>query len=1041
MASRLWRFLTTDISELLSGDTVDSTAEAAEAVFTLAEVLQEDGANVEKLAPLVGQMDSLLDALNSPLAEIIEKSLPFVPIATGLLKFYLEKSKRQLSLANCVAIAAQAAYLESFKSVLAQDETLQNIGNVPASEDVKAKTKRLAKLELSDDDAAKTVTDFPNSTLAKQFGAVLKARLLQVGLTAQSAQMVIERVAWRSPRYLNQIWAASTEAIKHLGQPTFEDWQQEQTKYQSIEEYLTTNVEPGPQEKVFNEKELSFCDIYVPLKVKLLNREGKPCINQSPQDLENWVTHHLMATNDEAQILFIQGEAGRGKSVFCRMFADWVRRCLYPAYTPILIRLRSLKVLENNLTQTLANTLETHDFVSSDSGWLTDKNTRFLFLLDGFDELLLEGRETGGLKEFLPQVVQFQQTSHHRFLITGRPLSLQGIERVISQSEDLQRAELQTMSDDLRARWYSQWAAKFGQAETDGLKNFLSVCPADVNAAKDALAREPLLLYLLGRMHREQRLNAAMFEGAQGTEAKVVIYDEAVRWVIEEQRQDENFRQVGLEAEDLRRSLTEVAVCVMQSGNEIAKVSFLEARLQEDGNNPVSELLTKARQEVNVSEKKLLNNLLTSFYIKPASGDREGSVEFAHKSFGEFLFAERLKDALEDWSRQGRGRRRPYEISDGDMHWELYDLLGYGALPREVVSYLSVLLAKYSDFDPVPLFNRLHDFYLRWWDGEFIDARDNNLPHRKTWNLRDRLPEQENPLELRQVDVLAGINVMILLFELHRYGQARKELTEVLSFHPCGEPGTETFDDDRLYRIIGTCECLQRDGFKSFVGLHLSCADLRRADLSRADLRSADLRSANLSRADLRRADLRSANLRRADLRSADLRSADLRSANLSRADLSRADLSRADLNRADLSRANLISADLISADLRSTDLISADLISANLRRADFRSANLRSANLRSANLHSADFRSANLSFSILLATDFRESNNLTPKQFKGAKPPFLCNVALPAHIAETGIDRNRDCDQLPKVLGNRYEMTLEETQQLVDKARQKTWG
>lgn len=172
-----------------------------------------------------------------------------------------------------------------------------------------------------------------------------------------------------------------------------------------------------------------------------------------------------MATNDAAQILFIQGEAGRGKSIFCRMFADWVRRCLYPVYTPVLIRLRSLKVLENNLTQTLANTLETHDFVSSDSGWLTDKNTRFLFLLDGFDELLLEGRESGGLKEFLPQAVQFQQTSHHRFLITGRPLSLQGFERVISQSKDVQRAELQTMSDDLRARWYSQWAVKFGQAE------------------------------------------------------------------------------------------------------------------------------------------------------------------------------------------------------------------------------------------------------------------------------------------------------------------------------------------------------------------------------------------------------------------------------------------------------------------------------------------------------------------------------------------------------------------------------------------------
>ena len=65
--------------------------------------------------------------------------------------------------------------------------------------------------------------------------------------------------------------------------------------------------------------------------------------------------------------------------------------------------------LKDNLTDTLENYLNTVDFVTSDSGWLTDKNTRFLFLLDGFDELLLEGRASGGLKEFLQQVEQFQK--------------------------------------------------------------------------------------------------------------------------------------------------------------------------------------------------------------------------------------------------------------------------------------------------------------------------------------------------------------------------------------------------------------------------------------------------------------------------------------------------------------------------------------------------------------------------------------------------------------------------------------------------------
>ncbi|MEM6427121.1 MAG: hypothetical protein AAF728_18480, partial [Cyanobacteria bacterium P01_D01_bin.128] len=387
MASRLWRFLTTDISDLLSTETVDDTANAAEAIFGLAEVLQAHGSDVQKLAPLVTRLDSLLDALNSPLAEIVEKSLPFVSIATGLLKFYLKKSQQPLTLEKCVALAAQAAYLESVKALLKADADLQQaIGKVPASEAIQARTKQLAALEISEEQASRTVTDFPKSELANQFSALLQERLVQAGLDGQAAKMLTARVVWQTPRYLNQVWAASAEAVKHLGQPTFEDWRQEQAKYQAIETYLNQEIASGPQEKVFNEKALTFANIYVPLTVQRMGRKGDAIETKSPRDLEGWVIQHLMAWEEEAQILFIQGEAGRGKSVFCRMFADWVRRALYPAYTPILIRLRDLKVLESNLTRTLANALETCDFVSSDAGWLTDSNTRFLFLLDGFDE-------------------------------------------------------------------------------------------------------------------------------------------------------------------------------------------------------------------------------------------------------------------------------------------------------------------------------------------------------------------------------------------------------------------------------------------------------------------------------------------------------------------------------------------------------------------------------------------------------------------------------------------------------------------------------
>ncbi|MEO0538393.1 MAG: pentapeptide repeat-containing protein [Cyanobacteria bacterium P01_A01_bin.123] len=1101
MASRLWRFLTTDISELFSGDVVSSSVEAAEAVFELAEVLEAEGQNVQKLAPLVNQLDSLLDALNSPLAEIVEKSLPFASIATGLLKFYLEKSKRKLTLANCVAIVSQAAYMESFKFFLKQDKALLlEIGQSTAPTQITQKTKQLANLEISDEDARKTVTDFPNSSPAKAFGQVLQVRLIQAGLGTDAAWRLTERVAWRAPRYMNEVWAASAEAVEHLGQPTFENWRQEQAKYQSIDDYLQQNIAPGPQEKVFDEENLTYCDIYVSLAVECLDRKGESIPNEPLRDLEDWVKQHLVKSKDST-MLFIQGEAGRGKSVFCRMFADWVRGHLYPAYIPILIRLRHVTVYASTLTETLSNYLQNEDFVTSDQGWLTDKSTRFLFLLDGFDELLLEGRESGGLKEFLQQVEQFQRGSHHRFVITGRPLSLQGIERVISQTDNLERLELQPMADELRERWYQKWAIQFGQPELDALKRFLSLCPWDV---RNFLAREPLLLYLLGRMHREKFLSADMFENAKGIDAKVVIYDEAVRWVVKKQRQNENFRQVGLNDENLRQALTEAAVCVMQSDNEVAKVSFLEARLLQDSNNPMSKLLEDARKEVNVSEEKLLNNLLTTFYIKPASGDREGSVEFAHKSFGEFLFAERLKNALEDWSQPGKGRRK-YLVPQDEMHWEIYDLLGYGGLTQDVVAYLKVLLTDYSDFEPIQLFERLHDFYLRWWEGEFINATANNFPQGKMQALREQIPDREAPLGLRQVDVVTGMNVMILLLELHRYGQSQDALKASLAFYPCGKPGTADFDKNRLSRIIGYGECLRLLGFKVVTpylnSAYLRYAYLRYADLRSAYLRSADLRDAYLSSADLRDADLRdaylsSANLSDADLRDADLSDADISDANLSDADLSDAylssavlsdadlsdaylssanlrsaflsdadlsdaylryaDLSSANLSSANLSYANLSSANLSSANLSSANLSSANLSYANLSDADLSSANLRSANLSSANLSYADLRdadlrdanlsyanlssanlsSANLRGAILLNTNLRNTKGLSQQQLAGENQPFICNSSLPKGIE---IDKDRDCDGLAQVLLNRYPhgfKSVEQAQAFVDKQR-----
>ena len=193
-------------------------------------------------------------------------------------------------------------------------------------------------------------------------------------------------------------------------------------------------------------------------------------------------------------------------------------------------------------------------------------------------------------------------------------------------------------------------------------------------------------------------------------------------------------------------------------------------------------------------------------------------------------------------------------------------------------------------------------------------------------------------------------------------------------------------------------------------------------------------------------------NFRRANrnTKTADLSGADLINANLSGADLSGADLINANLSGTDLSSANLSGADLINANLSGTNLSGANLRYANLSGVNLRYANLSSANLKYANLSDADLNctllsdanlsDANLSGALLFFVNSREVQNLEPLQLQAQHKPFLCNVALPSYSHQPKVNPNRDCDRIPQLLSDRYNISLEEAQGIVNEARQHRW-
>ncbi|WP_242040703.1 pentapeptide repeat-containing protein [Coleofasciculus sp. FACHB-1120] len=544
-------------------------------------------------------------------------------------------------------------------------------------------------------------------------------------------------------------------------------------------------------------------------------------------------------------------------------------------------------------------------------------------------------------------------------------MALQGIEGRIPPN--MERVELLPMDDELQQQWFSKWETQVGGDKTSAFQQFLQDkrCPDRVRE----LAKEPLLLYLLAMMHRDNKLTVEMFEGASGVGAKILIYEKSLEWVLTEQR-----KLTEQETAGLRRILAEAGLCVVQSGGEYAAMKTIESRLI--GDDSAIELIRQARERHG---EDALKNALAAFYLQPAAGDKGGSVEFTHKSFGEFLCAERLKKSIEDWTQPGK-KPQEFEISIDKMDWEIYDLFGYGGLTLEIVEYLMALLAASTKFQPVKLFKRLESFYLRWCNGEFIDALQDNYPQRKMSQLQG----QNIQIGVRQVDIYAGLNVMILLLELNRYAQSRDDLEDI-AFYPCGQKGADSCDGDQLLRIIGYSCCIGVSGFLNTVGGFLSGADLRGVNLRGANLRGVDLSDANLSRANLSGANLWGADLSGAILSSAYLSGAILCDADLSGAILCDADLSGAILGRAeDMGTnpigANLSGANLNSANLNSANLSGANLNSANLSRADLNSANLWGANLwgadlSRANLWGADLSGANLSGANLWGADLSGAN------------------------------------------------------------------
>ncbi|MEA5552694.1 pentapeptide repeat-containing protein [Anabaena cylindrica UHCC 0172] len=856
-------------------------------------------------------------------------SIPLIGLGGKWLQSISNNSKSKLE--EWVALAIPIAYISSFDNLVRKNYWLEKrFNNVASGVEIQQEITELGKLELDAELAKQALTGFLESHLGLILKRQLSIYLEKAGIDKLTAEIITGWVGWGTLECIEELISQEIKSKSSLSEILKQNLIAAQekiknTKYSKINFYLQDQISPESSNtvikerwQILGEKDLTIPELYVPLQAELLDSNGKVIENanpkQSPVILEKWAKDLLINPDSQQQnqVMFIQGGPGRGKSVFCRVFAEWVNQNLHPIWTPILIRLRDINTFENDIKQTIRTSVNA-DFAQGDDSWLTDANTRFLFLLDGFDELRMQRSSTMGIEAFLKQIGDLQQSCHsnsqmgHRFLITGRESALQGIERFIPHN--LARVEICLMKEDDQEEWLKKWGNKFGEDKSLAFGNFLKSnnCPEQINT----LAQEPLLLYLLAAMHRDGEITDSMLAGVSSNQAKIIIYQKTVDWVLTKQRSQELNKEItALETEALKRILAEVGLCVTQTEGEYTLIKHIEERLRSD--EDAKEILEDAQIKLGDNP---LRNALAAFYLKPASanGVKEGAVEFVHKSFSEFLFAQRLQNSCKQWiAGEEKNQRWRFNVSKNQFDKEIYDLLGYGGLTGEIVQYLIGLILpdsgeQLTSEELLRLFTRLQDFYYDWCAGKFINAYRNNLIDEE---YQENLPQNKmmqlhrygKKIGLREVDIYTGLNVLILLFKLHNYARAKDELKDKISFHPGQQ--LDRFDENLLNRIISYSNIIKIGEFLIIVGQYLRSANLCRAYLGGAFLIDADFSGANLSRTNLSGANLWRTNLSGANLSGANLSRTYLNGTDLSGTNLSDANLSGAYLSGADLSDA-----------------------------------------------------------------------------------------------------------------------------------------
>jgi len=885
----------------------------------------------------------------SPITEILELpleaaqklALPISQVTVGVLRAL--SRKKPLKRAEGTWLTFQIAYLNALHMILEQETELKrpwlDRARIPwagakdlplVDQKLQALLKTLRTTRLSDLEAEQALNLAAESLLVKQLRGLNEVWLVVNGAESVEARLLVQRLIHGLPGHLlaavveNALPLAQLQKFVRLG--NFVDASVGRATAGSVlsvventliapptgtvtinleREYYRASLLQAVSEPMLGEL-FALKDLYIPLKGQEIKETGAKA-PPAPINLMEWAIAQL---DDTEAIAAIEAPPGGGKTSFCQMLAARVAQELYPRWMPVPINLRDA-TLGQTLEQTLASAFPLGRCDRAD-GWLSPTHPPCLLLLDGLDELFPphQPQTERGLNIFLSQLERFQTPGKFRHKVILTSSSFQSRDWNLATKDLLadlvhwRRIIIQPMAQEEFQQWFKQWTNLQSKSIAHGYFAFLKqggafrALPRTKELAD--LVTQPLMLYLLGILHRNGLLEDSIFQLAD-SQVKWEIFDRICRWLLGEGiTNSAPLLEVREGFAHVCRSLEAIANLLQERSPQQVRQQMQKEALQI--------LQTGGYQrKLDLKSESLAISLpdLPVFFFKVSS-----SLEFSHPKLGEYLGAEAIAAQLKAITTQVNDRygAKSFAIdSPIQVAEHLYHLLGYGLLSPDIEELVLERLRREElrhsvSFSFTILFQRLEHFYRFYCQGRWLDEG-------LVSSVRTHQQALSNSLNTLQIDAAVGLNVFLLLCAIAKETQ--------IPFFPCSDPNFfQEFDPHRLLAFIGRTVALSPTAFWQRSRHSLSQMQLAGACLNRLMLAEANLWQANLSGAELIGINLVNANLQEANLSWANLTDANLYGATFTGARLDGANLTRANLLMTNLKFVSLANACLFEAQI-----------------------------------------------------------------------------------------------------------------------------